>query len=127
MIIKILKIILNKSVKIFLVILIITLTYSQLNCCPFTLPLILKILTAVSEDMKKRDESVNRIILQLVFTAIVAYYEYPYDYKLEDVTSKESIDKDEINKDIKIDEGNFNESSQSSQNDIEKNNVNSNN
>lgn len=117
-------------IKMILIGFIISLTYSQLNCCPFTLPLIFKILTAVSENMKKRDESLNGIILQVVFTAIVAYYEYPYDYKLEDFTCKESIEKDELNKinflkefnkDINIDEVNFNESSQSSQDDIQKN------
>lgn len=110
-----------------LIILIISLSYSNLNCCPFTLPIIFKVLTALSENMKKRDERLNGIILQLVFTAIVGYYEYPFDYKV-DLTSKESIEQNtinylnEINKEIN--EVNFTESSQSSQDDIEKGNDN---
>lgn len=77
-------------IKITLILFIISTTY-QINCCPFSLPLILKLLSLISEKMQKGDEKANGIMLQLVFTLIVAYYEYPYDYWSNDSIQKEDI------------------------------------
>jgi len=116
--------------KFLFLIIIVFLTSCQLNCCPFTLVLISEVLKKLSKNMEKRDESINGMIIQLLFTAMVAYYEFHPDYQ-QDVSSKDKIEQNENNIEFKnMDdflnkvnkETNLNESSQSSEDEINNDN-----